>query len=112
MYYSLDMLGIDVEWDDEKNEINKREHEGMSFELAQLVFADPNRLERLDRSENNKSGEERWQTLGMAGKVLFVVYTERGERKRIISARLANKAERRSYNGNYQIDRKGWSKAN
>ena len=112
MYYSLNMRGADVEWDDEKNEINKREHEGMSFELAQLVFADPNRLERLDRSENNKSREERWQTLGMAGKVLFVVYTERGERKRIISARLANKAERRSYNGNYQIDRKGWSKAN
>jgi len=106
------MRGSDVEWDDEKNEINKREHEGMSFELAQLVFADPNRLERLDRSENNKSREERWQTLGMAGKVLFVVYTERGEKKRIISARLANKAERRSYNGNYQIDRKGWSKAN
>jgi uncharacterized DUF497 family protein len=48
----------------------------------------------------------------MAGKVLFAVYTERGERKRIISARLANKAERRSYNGHYQIDGKGWSKAN
>jgi hypothetical protein len=40
----------------------------------------------------------------------FAVYTERGERKRIISARLANKAERRSYYGNYQIDGKGWSK--
>jgi len=92
MYYSLIMQGIDVEWDDDKNEINKQEHEGLSFELAQLVFIDPNRLERLDRSESNKSGEERWQTLGMAGKVLFAVYTERGERKRIISARLANKA--------------------
>jgi len=112
MYYIINMFGTDVEWDDEKNEINKQEHEGMSFELAQLVFTDPNRLERLDRSENNISWEERWQTLGMAGKVLFVVYTERGERKRIISARLANKAERRSYNGNYQIDGKGWAKAN
>jgi uncharacterized DUF497 family protein len=110
-YYSLTMRGTDVEWDDDKNEANKREHEGMSFELAQLVFADPNRLERLDRSESNTSGEERWQTLGMAGKVLFAVYTERRERKRIISARLANKAERRSYHGNYQIDGKGWSKA-
>jgi len=106
------MLFTDVEWNDEKNEINKREHEGLGFELAQLVFADPNRLERIDRSENNKLGEERWQTLGMAGKVLFVVYTERGESKRIISARLANKAERRSYHGNYQFDSKGWSKAN
>ena len=111
MYYSLIMRGIEVEWDDEKNEINKREHEGMNFELAQFVFADPNRLERIDRSESNISGEERWQTLGKVGKVLFVVYTERGERKRIISARLADKAERRSYHGNYQIDGKGWSKA-
>ena len=105
------MLGTDVEWDDEKNEVNKLEHEGLGFELAQLVFADLNRLERIDRSQSNTSGEERWQTLGMAGKVLFVVFTERGERKRIISARLANKAERRSYYGNYQIDGKGWSKA-
>ena len=102
----------DVEWDDDKNEINKQEHAGMSFELAQLVFADPNRLERLDRSESNTSREDRWQTLGLAGKVLFAVYTERGEKKRIISARLANKAERRSYHGNYQIDGKSWSKAN
>jgi len=106
------MRNTDVEWDDDKNEINKREHEGMTFDLAQLVFADPNRLERLDRSESNISGEERWQTLGMAGKVLFAVYTERGEKKRIISARLANKVERRSYHGNYQFDGLGWSKAN
>jgi len=105
------MQGMDVEWDDDKNDVNKREHEGLGFELAQLVFADPNRLERMDRSAENP-GEDRWQSLGMAGKVLFVVHTERGERKRIISARLANKAERRSYNGHYQIDGKGWSKAN
>ena len=105
------MNGINVEWDDDKNETNKREHEGLSFELAQFVFADPNRIERMDQSENNISGEERWQTLGKAGKVLFVVYTERREKKRIISARLANKAERKSYHGNYQIDSKGWSKA-
>jgi uncharacterized DUF497 family protein len=59
MYYSLTVHEIDVEWDDDKNETNKREHEGMSFELAQLVFADPDRLERLDRSESNISGEER-----------------------------------------------------
>ena len=111
MYYSFDVRGTTIEWDDDKNDTNKREHEGLSFELAQLVFADSNRLERIDRSEGNTSGEERWQTLGMAGKVLFVVYTERGEIKRIISARLANKAERRSYHGNYQINSDGWSKA-
>jgi uncharacterized DUF497 family protein len=69
MYYSITVLGTGVEWDDDKNEVNKREHEGLGFELAQLVFADPNRLERIDRSENNTSSEERWQTLGIAEKL-------------------------------------------
>ena len=80
-----------------------------------MIISNPNstnRIERIDQSDNNISEEERWQTLGMAGKVLFVVYTERSENIRIISARLANKTERRSYHGNYQIDGKGWSKAN
>jgi uncharacterized DUF497 family protein len=102
---------VGIEWDDDKNEKNKRDHDGLGFEDAQYVFADPERLERLDRSEENTSSEERWQTLGMVGKVLFVVYTERGENKRIISARIAEKHERRSYNGYYQIDGMGWSKA-
>lgn len=101
---------VGVEWDDDKNEINKREH-NLSFEAAQYVFTDPERLERFDRSDENTSGEERWQTLGMVNKVLFVVYTERGETKRIISARIAEKHERRSYNGYYKIDGMGWSKA-
>jgi uncharacterized DUF497 family protein len=100
-----------ITWDTEKAAINKQTH-GVSFEAAQLVFLDPDRIERIDRSEGNTSGEERWQTLGMVDKVLFVVYTERGETPRLISARVANKAERRSYNGNYLIDAKGWSKAN
>ncbi|GHU73283.1 hypothetical protein FACS189450_12770 [Spirochaetia bacterium] len=103
---------VGIEWDEDKNEQNKRDHEGLGFELAQYVFADPERLERLDRSEGNTSGEERWQTIGMYGKVMFTVYTERGENKRIISARLAEKAERRSYHGYYNIDGKGWTKAN
>ncbi|MDR1802782.1 MAG: BrnT family toxin [Treponema sp.] len=99
-----------IEWDDDKNVINKQEHD-VSFETAQYVFADPQRLERLDMSEGNTSGEERWQTLGKVGPVLFVVYTERDENKRIITARPADKTERRSYNGYYQIDGMGWSKA-
>jgi uncharacterized DUF497 family protein len=100
-----------VVWDSEKDIINRREH-NIGFDAARLVFGDPRRIERIDQSKGNTSGEERWQTLGMAGKVLFVVYTERGETPRLISARLANKAERRSYNGYYHIDGKGWSEAN
>jgi len=111
MQYTVGMQLVGIEWDEDKNEINKREHEGLSFEDAQYVFIDPERLERIDRSEGNTSGEERWQTLGMVGRVLFVVYTERGEKKRIISARVAKKHERRSYNGHYQFDGRGWSKA-
>ncbi|GHV47453.1 hypothetical protein AGMMS49546_37070 [Spirochaetia bacterium] len=102
---------VGIEWDEVKNEQNKRDHEGLGFELAQYVFADPERLERIDRSEGNTSGEERWQTIGKFGKVMFTVYTERGEHKRLISARLADKAERRSYHGYYTIDGKGWAKA-
>ena len=100
-----------VEWDEDKNEKNKLEHNGLGFEVAQYVFSDSERLERLDRSEGNTFGEERWQTLGKVGPVFFVVYTERGENKRIITARAADKTERRSYNGYYQIDGKGWAKA-
>jgi uncharacterized DUF497 family protein len=99
-----------IEWDEEKNTVNKAIHH-IAFEDAQYIFFDSNRLERPDRSEGNTSGEDRLQTLGIVGKLLFVVYTERGENKRLISARLANKAERRSYNGYYHIDGKGWYKA-
>ena len=101
---------IGVEWDEAKNILNQQEH-GVSFEAAQFVFIDPERIERLDRSEGNTSGEERVQTLGMVNKVLFVVYSERGENKRIITARLADKSERRSYNGYYQVNGEGWTKS-
>jgi uncharacterized DUF497 family protein len=78
------------------------------------VFLDPLRVWRLDRSEGNTTGETRWQTIGKVGKTLFVVYTEQEEGAvnitRIISAREAEKHERRSYNGYYTIDNKGWTK--
>jgi uncharacterized DUF497 family protein len=99
------------EWDEAKNAINKQEHNGLSFEVSQYVFLGPERIERLDLSEHNAFGEDRYQTLGKVGPVFFVVYTECGKNKRIISARAADKAERRSYNGYYQIDGKGWTKA-
>ncbi|MDR2095179.1 MAG: BrnT family toxin, partial [Treponema sp.] len=83
-----------VDWDENKNTINKAKHSGLSFEAAQHVFTDPQRIERRDESEGNTSGEERRQTLGMVDKVLMVVYTEMGETKKIISARLAGKAEK------------------
>jgi uncharacterized DUF497 family protein len=104
-----------IVWDEDKNAENKLKH-GIGVETAQFVFADPDRLWQLDRSEGNTSGEERWQSLGKAEGVVFVVYTEseaEGVNEiRLITARLAKKEERRSYHGYYRIDNKGWSKAN
>jgi uncharacterized DUF497 family protein len=104
------MTTREIEFDQEKAIINFKEHK-VRFETASLVFSDPMRIERRDDSEGNTTGEERWQTLGMVKKVLFVVYTERGEKTRIISARPADKAEKRSYHGHDNNNRKGWSKA-
>ena len=103
-----------IVWEEDKNAENKRKH-NIGFETARFVFADPNRLWRYDRSENNISGEDRWQTLGKAEGVVFVVYTESEfegtNETRLISARLATKAERRIYNGYYRINNQGWSEA-
>ena len=43
--------------------------------------------------------EDRWQTLGMVNRVLFAVFTERGVKTRIITAREATLEERRIYHG-------------
>ena len=106
-------VSFKIIWDEAKNIENKQKHK-IDFEVAQYVFSDPQRIWRLDRSENNTSGEERWQTIGKVGKIFFVVYTEQEEETekitRILSARKAEKHERRSYNGYYTIDNKGWTK--
>lgn len=85
-----------VEWDENKAAINFRKH-GICFEDAALVFADENLIERRD--ETHSQHEDRWQAIGMVEKILFVVYTERGEAIRLISARVATSKERREYYG-------------
>jgi uncharacterized DUF497 family protein len=104
------MTTREFEIDPVKAADNKSKHK-ISLQTAALVFADPLRIERRDDSEGNTTGEERWQTLGKVDKVLFVVYTERGEKTRLISARAADKAEKRSYYGHDTRNRKGWTKA-
>jgi uncharacterized DUF497 family protein len=99
-----------IEFDPSKDAKNWAKHK-LHLATAALVFADPMRIERIDDSLSNMSGEVRWQTLGKVGRVLFVVYTERGEKIRLISARLATKAERRSYYGFDSIDSKRWTSA-
>jgi len=86
-------------WDENKNLVNQEKHR-ISFELAQRVFDDPLHLSRHDRIEN---GELRWQTIGLVGNValLLVAHSviEAGgeDMIRIISARKADKRERKIY---------------
>ena len=92
-----------VEWDDSKNRMNIKKH-GISFDSAALVFSDLNRLEFYD--EWHSVIEDRYITIGVVEEVLFVVYTYRNERIRLISARIATEGERRLYYGSYQKENK------
>ena len=82
------------EWVDEKERLNYAKHK-IHFQTATAVFDDENRKEWYDMAHSGD--EDRYNTIGMAGNILFVVYTERRNRIRIISARLATAAERRLY---------------
>ena len=85
----------DFEWDRTKAAANYKKH-GVRFEHAVLAFEDPFALVELDESE--EYGEGRFLLTGRAaGGIVVVVYTERGERVRIISAREATEYERRNY---------------
>jgi len=88
------------EWDEEKNQINLRKH-GIDFSDAAQIFFDENRIERPDLLHSED--EDRWQVIGMVEDILFVVYTEREDRTRIISARKAKPKERRIYYGNSNV---------
>lgn len=81
-------------WDEYKNQSNKIKH-GISFETAILVFNDPYYLEVYD--VEHSQDEDRYIVIGKVEEVLFVVYTERKNSIRLISARLADKKERRIY---------------
>jgi len=86
---------LKFEWHDAKAEANLQAH-GVSFDLAKAVFKDPFAIERLDDREDY--GEDRFVLIGMAGAhLLFVAYTERDDRIRIISARRATQNEEADY---------------
>ena len=82
------------EWDEDKNKTNKKKHK-ISFETAAHVFDDPQCIEMYDFEHSND--EDRFIAIGKVGDVLFVVFTERRESLRLISARLATNAERSLY---------------
>ena len=83
---------IDYEWDEAKNEANTAAGrpsfgavEGFEWETAVIT-------------PSHRSGEVRWAALGLVGNRLYhVVFTERGDKTRIISLRLASRSERSRY---------------
>jgi len=83
------------EWDEEKNRINISKH-GLSFEDAIQIFDGP---VVSWRDERRDYGELRKHTLGLfrGTLILAVIHTDRGNKIRIISARRADKDERKMY---------------
>ena len=89
---------MEFEWDPDKADSNLQKHD-VSFDEAATAFADPLSLTIPDPDHSGE--EDRFVLLGETyhRRLIVVVFTERGERFRIISARLAARRERRSYEG-------------
>jgi uncharacterized DUF497 family protein len=86
---------VEYEWDNNKNRQNQAKH-GVDFYDAARVFMDFDRIEKLDNRKDYQ--EKRYITIGMVFEVLLtVVYTLRGNKHRLISARRANRHERETY---------------
>ena len=86
---------MDFEWDPAKADANLCKH-GITFDFASRVFSDPNRIEQT--AEADYDGEIREQVIGRGQEfVLYVVYTMRLEKVRIISARRATRNEYLEY---------------
>lgn len=85
------------EWDEAKEQINFSKH-GIDFSTAALVFSDDCRIEKYDDAHSDD--EDRYITIGQVQGtmiIVMVVYTEREEAIRIISARRATKREEEAY---------------
>ena len=89
-------MAIKFEWNPRKARRNLRKH-GIGFDEASTVFADTLSISIPDPSHSED--EERWVTMGLSNRrrLLVVVHTEEGEMFRIISARTADRLERRKY---------------
>jgi len=88
-------MGVNFEWDDDKNRENIRKHE-LDFADAHQIFDAP-MLTRIDKRENY--GEERFVGIGfLRNFIVVIVYTEpRGETIRVVFLRKALKYERENF---------------
>jgi uncharacterized protein len=84
------------QWDTNKADSNIQKH-GVSFEEAVTVFGDP--LAVTVDDPDHSIGEARFVTIGFSNlqRLLVVCHTEREQAVRLISARLATRRERRTY---------------
>ncbi|NJO44108.1 MAG: BrnT family toxin [Cyanobacteria bacterium CRU_2_1] len=82
------------QWDKDKAATNLRKH-GIDFADAVSVFSDDLAITTPDE----RFDEERFITIGLdiLGRVIVLVYTWRGQKIRLISARPATRPERRQY---------------
>ena len=91
------MGGLEFEWDQSKDAENRRKH-GVTFEEAKTVFLDD--FARLIADPDHSIGEERFLLLGMGirRRILVVCHLDmEPDMIRIISARRANRRERKQY---------------
>jgi hypothetical protein len=88
------MLTAAFEWAEEKSARNLRDR-GFDFAFATALFDNP----VLESEQTRRDyGEPRIKAIGSIGNECFVViYTPRGEKRRIISARPASRRERNDY---------------
>lgn len=89
-------MGYTFEWSREKADANLKKH-GVTFDEASTVFGDP--LAMLMPDPDHSVGEMRYLVLGMSNRrrLLVVAFAERPPRTRLISARRAERQERRRY---------------
>lgn len=87
--------GVEFEWDEDKAHSHLDKH-GVAFEEAAEVFFDPF-YQTGNASVDDDEDRDFIIGYSLAQRLLLAVYTERGERTRIISARLATRAERKVY---------------
>lgn len=92
-------MALLFEWDPEKGRKNLKIHD-ISFDEASTTFCDPLAITIGDPLHSK--GEQRYVLIGQSqqNRLLVVVHTEREDRIRIISARLATKKEGRGYEEN------------
>ncbi|MBX9928455.1 MAG: BrnT family toxin [Gemmatimonadaceae bacterium] len=90
-------MGLRFSWDTRKAVANLQKH-GVSFDEASTAFADP--LSITAHDPDHSSDENRFVLLGRSirQRLLVVIHAERNESEiRLISARLASRRERRTY---------------